>query len=146
VHKNLQIEGDPTIWRLESPIDPSQLTQASGPVSLPVAGPLKGNLLLSVKCAASVVLSNPDQMGAIPTDVKVPTAVLYLPSPRGVGVASGSHGYPLPTGTDLAALEKEITDAMNGGTRLAVNAGGIDQVVLVLDGGGLPFAVVCPPS
>jgi hypothetical protein len=62
------------------------------------------------------------------------------------GFADGSRGHALPSGTDLAALEREITAAMGDGTRMTVDVGGPEAVVLVLNGATLPFAVLCPAS
>jgi hypothetical protein len=143
VFGRLQIDGDPTLWWLRQPVDAGELTGPGGPQSIDVISPLNGTLLLSATSAASLALANPP-VGAIPTDAITPTPVLYLPLPG--GFTDVSDGYPLPAGTDLEALKREITAAMSGGSRVAVGVHRMDAQMLVLNGAALPFAIVCPAN
>jgi hypothetical protein len=142
----LQIGTDPTSWVLqdvdEDPLT-QELSQATGPIVLPVAAPLQGRLVLSPQYAATVSLHRPPaNVGAHPTGVIGPaTPVVYLPS--GTAATPESLGYALGPETDLAALEQNIIAAMTSGTRLAlqissVSGGGL----LVLNGATLAFVVL----
>ena len=80
----LRIEGDPAAWILQASgyrAVAQDLSQASRPVVLPVVAPLQGRLVLSPRCAGSIaVLGPPGGAGWVPSDIKLPTALLYVPS------------------------------------------------------------------
>ena len=105
----LRIGTDPTAWVLES-TDPdtvaARLSQATGPVVLPVLDPLQGNLVVSPSAAATISVARPSPLhGWHPSHIALPRwPVLYLPSPT--GPTQDSPGYPLEPNTDLAALEQ----------------------------------------
>src|SRR5689334_18348472 len=91
----LRIGTDPTAWVLEN-AEPdtvaAQLSQATGPVVLPVVAPLQGNLVVSPSAAATLsVRRQPPGTGARPSHIAVPRSpVLYLPSLT--GPTQGSAG------------------------------------------------------
>jgi hypothetical protein len=142
----LQIGTDPTVWVLQYADEDAvawELSQATGPVVLPVVAPLQGRLVLSPQYAATVsLLRPPTVVGAHPTGVIGPTTpVVYLPSVT--AATQEAPGHVLDHGTDLAALERDIIAAMTSGTRLtlqisALSGGGL----LVLNGAALAFAVL----
>ena len=70
-------------------------------------------------------------------------SVLYLPS--STGPTAHHPGYPLPLGTDLAALEQDIIAAMSGRTFLSIEITEIQGGVVLLNGAALAFAVLAPP-
>ena len=141
----LRIGTDPTAWALEN-TEPNtvaaQLRQATGPVVLPVAGPLQGNLVVSPSAAATISVQRPSPgHGARPSHIALPRfPVLYLPSLT--GPTKDSPGYPLAPGTDLAALEQEIIAAMTGRTLLSIQLADIPGGVVLLNGAALDFAVL----
>ena len=143
----LRIGTDPTAWVLDN-AEPdtvaSQLSQATGPVVLPVAGPLQGNLVVAPSAAATISVQRPSPThSGHPSHIALPRgSVLYLPSPTG----STPHfpGYPLALGTDLAALEQDIIAAMNGHTFLSIEIAEIQGGVVLLNGAALAFAVLAP--
>ena len=141
----LRIGTDPTDWVLEN-ADPdtvaAQLSQATGPVVLPVVAPLQGNLVVSPSAAATIsVQRQPPGRGARPSHIAVPRSpVLYLPSLT--GPTQGSAGYPLAPGTDLAAQEQAIIAAMSGRTFLSIQVADIQGGVVLLNGAALDFAVL----
>jgi hypothetical protein len=141
----LQIGTDPTRWTLEN-ADPdtvaAQLSQATGPVVLPVAGPLPGNLIVSPSAAASISVQRP-----LPTHSLHPShialtrwPVLYLPSPA--GPTHVAPGYLLDPATDLAAQEQDIIAAMSRRTFLSIQTADIPGGVVLLNGAVLNFAVL----
>ena len=193
----LQIGTDPTPWVLEGADYASlaaELAQATGPVVLPVVSPLHGRLVLSLRNAESFSLLGAPSVGGPhpvgdPPKVGGPHPVGDAPSPRGphpVGdiprvqtspvvylpsVTAANPGSPvnvLDPGTDLAAVEKDIIDAMNRGTSLTLSVVARDIIdatdiidaidsgtdltpqisessghgVLVLNGAALAFAVL----
>jgi hypothetical protein len=141
----LRIGTDPTAWALEN-AEPNtvaaQLSQATGPVVLPVAGPLQGNLVVSPSAAATISVQRPSPgHGAFPSHIALPRfSVLYLPSPT--GPTQDSPGYPLAPGTDLAAQEQDIIAAMSGRTPLSIQLADIPGGVVLLNGAALDFAVL----
>jgi hypothetical protein len=141
----LRIGTDPTAWVLES-TDPdtvaAQLSQATGPVVLPVLDPLQGDLVVSPSAAASISVARPSPAhGWHPSHIALPRwPVLYLPSLT--GPTKDSPGYPLDPGTDLAAQEKDIIAAMSGRTFLSIQTAGIPGGVVLLNGAVLTFAVL----
>jgi hypothetical protein len=136
----VRIDGDPTTWTLQDPIDAGLLTGLGEPLAVQVTHPLRGTLLLSVGAAAGVALLDLP-VNWIPGHIQLPEPALYLPSPA--GPTDSDHGYTLPAAADLAKLQSDITAAMTDGTILPVAlAGG----VLVLNGATLPFAVLCTAS
>ena len=118
----LQIGTDPTVWVLQDADEDAvawELSQATGPVVLPVVGPAPGSAgAVSALCRNSIV-APPARLvvGAHPTGVIGPTTpVVYLPSVT--AATQESPGHALDPGTDLAALEQDIIAAMTSGTRL----------------------------
>jgi hypothetical protein len=141
----LRIGTDPTAWVLEN-AEPetvaAQLSQATGPVVLPVADPLHGDLVVSPPAAATISVQRPSPThGTHPSHIDLPRwPVLYLPSPT--GPTQDSPGYPLAQSTDLAALEHDIIAAMSGGTFLSIQLADIPGGVVLLNGAALDFAVL----
>ncbi len=144
----IRIEGDPATWALGAGAPAQEILQAligqSAPVTVDVEAPLKGRLVLSTRSVASVTLLAAP-VGWIPGGMIQPRALLYVPSPG--GPAAESHGYTLAPSLDLAALESDLVTAMTDGTTIAVEVtDGIFSGTLVLNGGMLSFAVICPPG
>jgi hypothetical protein len=141
----LRIGTDPTQWVLEN-AEPdavtAQLSQATGPVVLPVASPLQGNLVVSPSAAATISVQRPSPgRGVRPSHITMPRwPVLYLPSLT--GPTQDSPGYQLAPGTDLAAQEQDIIAAMSGRTFLSIQVAGIPGGVVLLNGAALDFAVL----
>jgi hypothetical protein len=141
----LRIGTDPTAWVLES-TDPetvaAQLSQATGPVVLPVLGPLQGDLVVSPSAAASISVARPSPVhNWHPSHIALPRwPVLYLPSPT--GPTHDAPGYPLDPNTDLAAQEQDIIAAMSGRTFLSIQIADIQGGVVLLNGAVLDFAVL----
>ena len=141
----LRIGTDPTAWALEN-AEPStvaaQLSQATGPVVLAVAGPLQGNLVVSSSAAATISVQRPAPgHGLRPSHIALPRfPVLYLPSLT--GPTKDSPGYPLAPGTDLAAQQQDIIAAMTGRTILSIQVADIQGGVVLLNGAALDFAVL----
>jgi hypothetical protein len=145
----LRIEGDPTSWILREPIEAERVTASSSPVTLNVAEPLAGRLLLSPGSVRSAVfISQLTDRGHAPNGVILPesSSCLYVPSTTGPDPHSNPpRYYLLPPSADLAALEADITAAMSGGTFVTVDiTGPVDPGVVVLNGGTLSFVVLCP--
>ena len=141
----LRIGTDPTAWVLEN-AEPdtvaAQLSRAAGPVVLPVAGPLQGNLVVSPSAAATISVQRQRiGRGARPSHIALPrSAVLYLPSLT--SPTQDLPGYPLAPGTDLAAREHDIKAAMSGRTLLTIQLADIPGGVVLLNGAALDFAVL----
>ena len=141
----LRIGTDPTAWVLEN-ADPdtvaAQLSQATGPVVLAVAGPLQGNLVVSPSAAATISAQRPAPgHGLRPSHIALPREpVLYLPSLT--GPTQDSPGYPLAPGTDLAVQQQDIIAAMSGRTFLSIQVADIQGGVVLLNGAALEFAVL----
>ena len=141
----LRIGTDPTAWVLEN-AEPdtvaAQLSQATGPVVLPVTAPLLGDLVVAPSAAATISVQRPDPMhGTHPSHIALPRwPVLYLPSPT--GPTQDSPGNPLDPNTDLAALEQDIIAAMSGRTFLSIQIADIPGGVVLLNGAALAFAVL----
>ncbi len=141
----LRIGTDPTAWVLENAdLDTvaTQLSQATGPVVLPVVGPLQGDLVVSPSAAATISVQGPSPAhGWHPSHIALPPwPVLYVPSPT--GPTPDSPGYPLDPSTDLAALEQDIIAAMSEGTFLGIQVADIQGGVVLLNGASLGFAVL----
>ena len=141
----LRIGTDPTAWVLES-TDPdtvaAQLSQATGPVVLPVIGPLQGDLVMSPSAAATISVQRPPSAhGWHPSHIALPQwPVLYLPSPT--SPTQNSPGYPLDPNTDLAALQQRIIAAMTERTVLSIQVADSRGGVVLLNGAALGFAVL----
>jgi hypothetical protein len=141
----LRIGTDPTGWVLESASPDTvaaQLSQATGPVVLPIVDPLQGNLVVSPSAAATISVTRPSPLhGYHPSHIAVARwPVLYLPSPS--SPTQDSPGYPLEPNTDLAALEQHIIAAMTGRTVLSIQVADIQGGVVLLNGAELGFAVL----
>jgi hypothetical protein len=141
----LRIGTDPTAWVLEN-AEPDTvaalLSQATGPVVLPVVGPLQGDLVVSPSAAAAISVQWPSPThGAHPSHIALPRwPVLYLPSPT--GPTEDFPGYPLAPNTDLAALKQDMITAMSGGTFLSIQLADVQGGVVLLNGAALDFAVL----
>ena len=141
----LRIGTDPTAWVLES-TDPdtvaAQLSQATGPVVLPVLDPLQGDLVVSPSAAATISVATPSPVhNWHPSHIALPQwPVLYLHSPT--SPTQNSPGYPLDPNTDLAALRQRIIAAMTGRTVLSIQVADSRGGVVLLNGATLGFAVL----
>jgi hypothetical protein len=141
----VQIGTDPTAWVLENAdleTVAAQLSQATGPVVLPVIDPLQGNLVVSPTAAATISVQRPSPTHTWhPSHIALPqSSVLYLPSLT--SPTQESPGYPLAPGTDLAALEQDIIAAMSGRTSLSIQVADVAGGVVLLNGAVLNFAVL----
>ena len=161
----LQIGTDPTPWVLaDTDYDSlaAQLAGATGPVVLPVVSPLQGRLVLSPRAAGTLSLfrtpwvggphpvgnpptvggphpvggdpsgGGPHPVGNQPTPGGSPA--VYLPS-----VTAANPGSPvnvLPPGTDLATVEQNIINAMNGGPSLTLEV--VERDIVDATNVGLP--------
>ena len=144
----LIIEGDPTNWYLKddgtlAAAIAKQLSEPNQPpVQVPVIYPLIGQLILSPRAGSVAILREPPTVSWIPSDIKAPTAVLYVPSPT--GPTTQFPGYELPVTANVDALTQEIVAAMTDGRSISTNASTVKgSGVVVLDCGVLPFAVIC---
>ena len=131
----IQIGGDPTRWFAPQSINPSQL-EAGQPLSILVAAPIAGYMLLSPK-SASVAVSDAGS-AAPPPPFDEPEATIYLPT--STGPSSGHLGYVLPPTTDVQNLENQVMAAMRNGhsQTIPLYGGG----TLVLNGATVSFVVV----
>ncbi len=141
----LRIGTDPTAWVLENAdLDTvaAQLSQPTGPVVLPVVGPLQGDLVVSPSVAAAIsVNGSPPVRGWHPSHIALPPwPVLYLTSPT--GPTPDAPGCPLDPNTDLAALERDIIAAMSGRTILSIQVADIEGGFVLLNGAALDFVVL----
>jgi hypothetical protein len=156
----LKIGADPTRWLTVGASFgalAAELNQSS-PVTVAVAGPLVGTMVLSTPRAGTVALVAPNPgEGSHPSDNPPPIQPhllvslqvlqgpsLYLPTVAG---ATQIAGYALPSGTDLAQLEQGIITAMTDGSTLTVPLGmtvGAPGGTVLLSGASLAFAVICP--
>lgn len=134
----IQIGADPTKWWLVQPLNANQLT--GQPLSLLLAGPLGGTLVLSGRADSVAVFNVPD--ATVPANLNPSGGCLYLPT--GTGASAHNFGYALLINeqTMNVNLGAEIATAMRNGTRLtiALYGGG----TLVINGATLDFAVVQP--
>jgi hypothetical protein len=125
-----------------------RLSQAVGPVVVPVFGPLHGRLVVNPRSAGSVGLGvqGLDFHGTHPSDARLPgaAALLYVPTVTAPG--SAPSGYLLPPDTDLAGLERQIVAAMAQGSVVSVPLSAPPGIgVLVLSGASLSYCVLCQP-
>jgi hypothetical protein len=132
----LQIGDDPTKWWLVQPFNASQLT--GQPLSLDLAGPLRGTLVLSGRFASAAVFDVPDT--TTPAILNYSVGAIYLPT--ATGPSATHYGYALPPASNAENLAGEIAAAMRDGTRqtITLESGG----TLVLDGTMLSFVVIQP--
>ena len=146
----LVIGTDPAEWVVQAnDLDAvaAQLSQATGPLILPVISPLAGQLVLSAGAAGTVALSAPSGVGWNPSDCRRPNGPQILYIPTLTGATRSQPGFALPPDTDLDALTQAIVAAMSGGAALNVPLapqGG--DAALLLEGAGLVYAVVCAPA
>ena len=137
----LQIQGDPTQWWLDQPLDSSQLTEPA--VSIHVTAPLAGTLVLSARSASIAIINQPSDV-AIPGHLEVLAPAVYLPTPT--GPSAGSTGYELARSADPLSLAEKISALMRDGRSLAIPLGGAASGgSLVLNGASLSFVVLCAP-
>lgn len=133
----IQIGDDPTKWWLIQPINPSQLA-AGQPLSLEVAAPISGTLVLSGRFASVAVFNVPS--ANFPPAISDPEAAIYLPT--ATGPSSGHVGYALPVTADGSNIANQIVTAMrNGHSQTIALYGG---ATLVLNGATVPFVVIKP--
>ncbi len=131
----LQIGDDPTKWWLVQPFNASQLT--GQPLTLDLAGPLGGALMLSGRADSVAVFDVPDAV--VPANLNPSVAAIYLPT--ATGPSAQHYGYALSPTANVENLPSEIATAMGNGTRLAIPLGG---GTLALDGAMLSFVVIQP--
>ena len=137
----LQVDGDPTIWKLSEPIDAETVTRSDHPLRIPVVAPLPGTLVVSGRVTASVALLSPLDVpggtGATPNGVEYPKVpFVYLPSTLGL---KSPPGYQLSSDTDLAALENSVADALRQRTFHTVE---FSDSVLLINGAAVPFVAL----
>jgi hypothetical protein len=131
-----QVAGDPTQW---SPVQSLQASQLTGqPVTIEVAAPLAGALVLSANFAGVAVFTQTPTATAL----TLASPAIYLPT--ATGPSASSAGYALPASANLTTLASQIAAVMANGTSqtIALANGG----ELVLNGANLPFVVLCPAT
>lgn len=147
----LIIDGDPTNWYLKdeggtlAAAITKQLSEPDPPpVQVPVIYPLGGQLMLSPRAAGNVaILEVQPTVSWIPSDLKAPTAILYVAS--ATGPTHQFPGYELPDTTNVDALRQEIVAAMADGGSVSTPASTVKgSGVVMLDCAVLSFAVICP--
>ncbi len=149
MYSHIQIDGDPTKWWLDQPIDASYLTGQTP--RFQVKAPLVGTLLLSPKSAASVAFFDippegaiPPPEGAVPHDVDLPASASVIYVPTATGPSAGSVGYELPDFVNLADLADQVTALMRAGRSQTIALGSTGSGgALVLNGATLSFVVLC---
>jgi len=136
----LQIGDDPTKWWLVQPFNANQLT--GQPLTLDIAGPIGGWMVLSGRAASVAVFNEPD--ATVPPDVNPTGGTLYLPT--AAGASAHNYGYALSTNEALGGqnLGNEIATAMRNGTRLTIPLYG--GGTLVINGATLDFVVITPAA
>ena len=132
----LQIGDDPTTWWLVQPFNANQLT--GQPLTLDLAGPLGGTLVLSGSSASVAVFDVPD--ATVPGILNPSVGAIYLPT--ATGPSAQHYGYALPPTADVENLASEIATAMRNGTRQTITL--LGGGTLVLDGAMLSFVVIQP--
>lgn len=146
----VRFDGDPTFWHLNPGDDfkplADQLAGSTDPISVPVTEPLAGTMLISPRCAGTVAILDNEHIGSwIPSGVKAPSSVLYVPTPT--GQTQASPGYALSGVTNLGQVSQEIQDAMRTGKAITIPiSASLGDGNLRIDGSTLAFAVLCPPS
>jgi len=145
----VRFDGDPTFWHLNPADDfqplADQLAKSTDAISVPVTEPLAGTMLISPRCAGTIAILDHEHIGSwIPSGVKAPGSVLYVPMPA--GPTEDFPGYALSEGTDLGQLSQEIQGAMETGTAITTPISTSQgDGNLWIDGDTLAFAVLCPP-
>jgi hypothetical protein len=134
----IQIGADPTKWWLVQPFNANQLT--GQPLTLDVAAPLGGTLVLSGRAESVAVFNVPD--ATVPAEVNPTGGTVYLPT--ATGASAHNYGSAVTTNEAMASqnLGGEIATAMRNGTRLTIPLYG--GGTLVINGATLAFAVVLP--
>ena len=134
----IQIGDDPTKWWLVQPFNANQLT--GQPLTLDLAGPLGGWLVLSGRADSVAVFNVPD--ATVPADLNSSGGCIYLST--GTGASAHNFGYALSTDEAMGTqnLAGEIATAMRNGTRLTIPLYG--GGTLVINGATLTFAVLQP--
>ena len=134
---HIRIGDDPTLWWLDTPIQPSQLTQ---PLTVLTWYPIKGILVLSPRASHVAIFSPPPVL--VPPPLSGPGG-LYLPT--ATGPSAGHTGYELPGGADPGALAEQIQTLMHNGQSQTITLGGSGGT-LILNGATLSFAVTGPAA
>ena len=145
----VRIGSDPASWVVSNPSYEDlvkELGQGTDPVLLQVTAPLTGQLVLSHRAAGSVALIQPPG-GRVwqthdwnPGHESAPSAPLvYLASPAGPG-----QGSLYAVSSSVSTAVQDIQTAMKGGTVFTFQVYDPSGTgTLVINGGALPFAVVC---
>jgi hypothetical protein len=132
----IEIAGDPTKWWAAEQFSASQLTGQA--VSVKIASPVNGFLVISARAAGVAVFETNQAMPAL-VPIQVPG--IYVPSAAGLAV--GHAGYQLPASPNLGNLVSQVTNLMTQGSRQTITLGGnASGGTLVLNGATLSFAVV----
>jgi hypothetical protein len=137
---NIQIGDDPTKWWLVQPFNANQLT--GQPLTLDIAAPIGGWMVLSGHAASVAVFDEPD--ATVPADVAPAGGTIYLPT--AAGASAHNYGYGLVVNEALGGqnLAAEIAAAMHNGTRITIPLYG--GGTLVINGATLDFVVINPAS
>jgi hypothetical protein len=149
----LQVGIDPTDWYF----DPARydavaagLAQPDVPFVVDVFSPIEGRLVLNPLAAGSVALTKPAGSPHWNPNGVVHTKSLAVYVASATGPHTGLPGYAIAPGSgyDLLTLEQEVIGAMTGRTvfTVEVETSTGDSGVLVLSGGTLSYAVLCPPK
>ncbi len=85
----IQIGDDPTKWWLVQPFNANQLT--GQPLTLNVASPIGGWMVLNGRAASVAVFNEPD--ATVPADVTPAGGTIYLPT--AAGASAHNYGYGL---------------------------------------------------
>jgi hypothetical protein len=142
----LYIEGDPSLWDFSGP-EAGDLSwmQSADPVTLTVDGPVFGTMILMPRRVGSLAVVTPPPSGGWVPCVTLEVPHLYVSSPQGPTTAA--PGYTLGASTDLQALQRQITAAMQAGSSFTLDVSlpprGLGTAVL--NGATLAFVVICPP-
>jgi len=133
----IQIGADPTKWWLVQPFNANQLT--GQPLTLIVAAPIDGTLVLSGKAESVAVFNVPD--ATVPPDQAPTGGTIYLPTASGASAHNYGYGLSVAEAMGTENLAAEIATAMRNGTRLTI---ALYNGTLVIDGASLDFAVLTP--
>lgn len=147
----VRIGSDPASWVVSNPSYEDlvkELGQATGPVVLQVTAPLSGQLVLSHRAAGSVAIIQPPG-GRVwqthdwnPGHESAPSAPrVYLASPAGPDQGSL---YAVSSNVSIMTAVQHIQTAMKDGTVFTFQVYDPSGTgTLLINGGALPYAVVC---